>query len=70
VDFIILAIGKYVIAGKLNSDCDSLSRTESCVVKIIEKFERFFHAAVDDVRKKVETERAAVELVRYDSVRF
>lgn len=61
-----LAIGKYVIAGKLNDDGDSLSRTESYVVKIIEKFERFFPAAVDDVGKKGEAERAAVELVSYD----
>ena len=61
-----LAIGKYVIAGSINGNQEATELAESYVVKIIEKFERFFSFFRDDVAEQSEHARAGIELVDYD----
>lgn len=61
-----VAIGKYVVAGKLNDDRDEVNRTESYVVKIIEKLGGLYSFFSDGAAENSEHVRAGIELADFD----
>jgi pimeloyl-ACP methyl ester carboxylesterase len=62
-----MAVGKYVIAGKVNGgEASKTNNLESYIVKVIEKVDWIFSIFRDDVAENSEHARAGIELVDYD----